>query len=67
MNTPDPSWDYAVIYEQLMEISEDLAIALSRLSEQENASEQLDGDIKLCLHIWKDKLTKIIEDLEDHL
>lgn len=66
MNTSDP-WDYSLTHERLMDIYEDIAITLDRVTQHKSADKQLDTDLKMYCSDWKDKLTEIIEDLEEHL
>lgn len=56
---PDPSWDYAAIWEALQNAKEEIEGLLEALAQLENATHQADAEIIISASAVKDMMDKI--------
>lgn len=59
--TPDPSWDYAVIWQKLCELEQALSETFDVLQKQEKATPQSDSYLLVRMGILDGKLDRIFD------
>lgn len=60
---PDPGWDYYILWHSLHHIKSKIDEALGDMNHIENATPEMDKEIKKLLATASDKLIKIVNQL----